>query len=44
MCVAAEVSGAASTSPTMPNSDPPAMVTIRTTSGFSPSVAPNAIG
>ena len=44
MCAAAEVSGAASTSPIIPKRHPPAMVTMRTTSGWIPSVAPNAIG
>jgi hypothetical protein len=40
----AEVSGAATTSPIVPKSAPPAIVTIRTASGWIPSVAPNAIG
>ena len=44
MCTAAEVSGAARTSPIIPNRHPPAIVTMRTTSGWIPSVAPNAIG
>ena len=44
MCVAAEVSGAARTSPIIPNRLPPAIVTISTASGWMPSAAPNAIG
>ena len=44
MCVAAEVSGAARTSPIIPNRLPPAIVTINTASGWMPSAAPNAIG
>ena len=44
MWAAAEVSGAASTSPIIPKRQPAPMVTMRTTSGFRLSVAPNAIG
>ena len=44
MCTAAEVSGAASVSPTMPNSAPPPIVTISTASGLRLSVAPNTNG
>ena len=44
MCVAADVSGAASTSPIIPKRLPPAIVTIRTASGWIPSAAPKAIG
>ena len=40
MCTAADVSGAARTSPTIPKRLPAAIVTMRTTSGLSPSVAP----
>jgi hypothetical protein len=38
----AEVSGAARISPTVPNNAPPAIVTIRTASGWIPSAAPVA--
>ena len=44
MWTAAEVSGAASTSPIIPNRQPAPIVTIRTTSGLRLSVAPKAIG
>jgi hypothetical protein len=44
MCTAADVSGAPSTSPIVPKSAPPAIVTISTASGWMPSAAPYAIG
>jgi hypothetical protein len=44
MWTAAEVSGAPSTSPSMPKRLPAPIVAIRTTSGLSLRVAPNAIG
>ena len=44
MRVTAEVSGAARISPTAPKRAPPAMVTIRTASGWMPSAVPYAIG
>ena len=44
MWTPAEVNGAARMSPIVPNSAPPAIVTISTASGWMPSVAPNAIG
>jgi hypothetical protein len=40
MCTAAEVSGAASVNPTIPNRVPAPMVTTSTTTGWSPSVEP----
>ena len=40
MCTAADVSGAASVSPTIPNRAPAPMVTTSTTSGLMLSVAP----
>ena len=44
MWTAADVSGAARTSPTIPKSAPAPSVTMRTISGLSPRVAPKAIG
>ena len=44
MCTAAEVSGAASVSPTIPKRLPAPIVTTRTTSGLRLSVAPKTNG